>query len=592
MGEFFGSIHICGVERDDIMSACTQIAGKFQCQFLVTPAVGLWTVLYPSDHGQNEAVSRELAQVLRGRLLHVILHDGDVFCYHYFKNGQPADQYCSDPDYFGTEPTTVHRQLRGNPDAFSDLLVDAERVELRRLLATASAGDDDSAGIGFVRFAALLGLSHAATSYEYLTLSDGERPRGVSLTHVPPLDGEIKKEKRAQSALARLKREGLLLHAASPAPVEVRAYGDSGFLVTPPQPRPDGWPSLGRWESPWKSPAVDAGVDIGDFAHLCVSPSGRYLATGRHLWDLEECRLVVQVSTDYSWDSTFLDDDTLMTWGPGSSEFYIVTASTGAKRIVAMNLPYVGREAAIHRQDRILLVPHHEDGIWLVEIATGRALKRLFLRPEDSGVPLWMPQRILGGREQLQALAPTAASDIVKFLTAPSIYGARPRPEPVMRMQVSSDGRSLFCATGRDLRVFDWQSILEDTDGAPAPRHRFDFAAEDELRNPVDPDTLTFATLLLQGSVRVLALEEDTQRKVLLFATTKGEIAELDLATGRKRTLLTLPDEGPIAAMGLSNDRRTLYTFVNPKLALVARARRRQPRLCLWNYDELLRAAL
>ena len=56
-----------------------------------------------------------------------MVHDDDVFCYWYLKNGQLIDLFNSCPDYFG-EIEKDADSSKGNPDILKDLLAVQNKV--------------------------------------------------------------------------------------------------------------------------------------------------------------------------------------------------------------------------------------------------------------------------------------------------------------------------------------------------------------------------------------------------------------------------------------------------------------------------------
>lgn len=122
MGRFYGSVHIRGAAREEVLAACLAVATELKCRFLLAPEIGGWISVYPSDTGQDGQVSRKIAGLVRGETVHVLLHDDDIFSYLYFRDGRLADEYDSNPDYFGTTAPNARKALRGKPEAFSGAL--------------------------------------------------------------------------------------------------------------------------------------------------------------------------------------------------------------------------------------------------------------------------------------------------------------------------------------------------------------------------------------------------------------------------------------------------------------------------------------
>ena len=124
MGGHYGSIHIRSTDAEPIAKIVTDIAARRKKKFLVAPPINGWTGIYPSLGGQDESVSAAIARQFSGDILHLIVHDDDIFCYYYYRDNRLADEYRSNPDYFNTVSREERSRLRGRPEIFGDLLAD------------------------------------------------------------------------------------------------------------------------------------------------------------------------------------------------------------------------------------------------------------------------------------------------------------------------------------------------------------------------------------------------------------------------------------------------------------------------------------
>src|SRR6516165_8046722 len=79
MGGFYGGVFLRTGEREKVKQIVENVARKHKCRFLVGPALRGWVGVYPSDHGQDQRVSRSIARCFRGDLFHLLVHDDDVF---------------------------------------------------------------------------------------------------------------------------------------------------------------------------------------------------------------------------------------------------------------------------------------------------------------------------------------------------------------------------------------------------------------------------------------------------------------------------------------------------------------------------------
>jgi hypothetical protein len=148
-----------------------------------------------------------------------------------------------------------------------------------------------------------------------------------------------------------------------------------------------------------------------------------------------------------------------------------------------------------------------------------------------------------------------------------------PRSAPVehaRRILFSGDGRLLFCTTGADLRIFDWDALLASNQEFPEPR----FLLAPEGHRPDTKET-------------IVALVEDPRRNLLLIGTDQGRIGAVDLETGSQRTMLQIPGALPIGEMGLSTDGTVLYTTLCPEIARTEPGPRKPARFLVWDYARM-----
>src|SRR5437660_4072006 len=121
MGSFYGSIHVRTDDRPAVLDAAEAIARKGRARFLVSPVLRGWVTLFPNGSGQDESLSRTLARRLSQEIVQVIVHDDDIFCYAYYRDGDLVDQYNSRPDYFGAVSRKKKEQSRGRPEKLAPL---------------------------------------------------------------------------------------------------------------------------------------------------------------------------------------------------------------------------------------------------------------------------------------------------------------------------------------------------------------------------------------------------------------------------------------------------------------------------------------
>src|SRR5262245_35005117 len=121
MGAFYGSIQVRTEDRAAVVDAADKLARRQKTAMLVGPVLRGWVGVYPAGNGQDEGVSKLLAKKLPGDVLHLIVHDDDLFTYAYYRDGKVADRFSSHPDYFAPVSARMRAQLRGRPERLAHL---------------------------------------------------------------------------------------------------------------------------------------------------------------------------------------------------------------------------------------------------------------------------------------------------------------------------------------------------------------------------------------------------------------------------------------------------------------------------------------
>jgi hypothetical protein len=368
MGAFYGSVHLRTGDPNEVRRLLEQADKKQGGRFLVGPALGGWVAVYAEHHGQDERVAQALARTFRGELLYVLVHDDDVFAYAYYRGGRLLDQYNSCPDYFGDDEDETGGERGGNPEVFRDLLGDAGAVEeLARLLA---ADRPLFASETLQRFAEIVGLRNALTSYEYLQAGETHGVEGWDqFVHVPDLSAEKARQRAVEADLAAAKEaaraDGRLLWERPAAgqvslPVWCPDREGSGFLIV--------WANLlGRGQCPvehrgppWSALLPDTGI-VADVQTrtLALSPAGRYLAAADGLgkvrvWDLDRRQQVLEVAQPPQalWVGFGPDEKHLISLSASGGT---VTALDGGQRVAAVAAPYA-KLAAVHPAGTLVVV--------------------------------------------------------------------------------------------------------------------------------------------------------------------------------------------------------------------------------------------
>lgn len=593
MGGHYGSILVRTEDATVVQAALEQLAREVEARFLLSPPSSGWVAVFPHEHGHELTISEALAERISAPLLHCVVHDDDVFLYHFYEGGKLIDSYNSCPDYFGGEPAP----RGGKVETLRSLLPDpAQRAQLKELL--------DREDIGFeverlTMFAHLIGLPNAVGAYEYL--QDGERDgikQWKKFVHVPDLTPERTAKRTAKARvkveMQRLASEGLLLKESV------------GAKATDPQfHRSPKWgvnPAANTVLLAWadvnvngsgRAPLfrIDArtgqeeftGMEVSDRAYcMSVSPSGRWLAIGfasgdwlTQLWDLEtesmagefpQSRMVSAVRFSRDERKLFsLSEDTIT-----------VIEVANATTVGTIKLPASGRTLAVHPSGEFLAAEF--GGMLAVVHLPTRTVTKVHWIMDQPG-----PKRTLV--EQIRAKSPDQMPSEVNQ-DIPAIERERLRSESVRRLlpkqglfslEFNPDGKLLICGTGAGVCVLDWCDVLNGDDRAPLTAKLFAAGEPQEL----DEDGCG------TGNMVTYAVPFDAVQQRVLFAGLEGKVRYFDLATGRTGDLLVPPLRRPFWHLELTPDRSALVgTAVH-----LTRQKKDPPKFQIWSYPALCQAA-
>ena len=303
MGSFYGCVYTRGVDAGTVRDALLGICRKRPCNVLLAPEIRGWIAIYPHHGGQDESMAKDLARRLKtAEILYVTVHDSDIFAYHYYRDGRRVDQYNSWPDYFGAVSPATRRAQRGKPEALRPLLGNAADIEtLRAIIDSRHPGGALDADRQLDSFAALLGLPNHATAYDYLMQSDEDDriERRAEFVHVPDLGPALAEHAaaraRANAELERLGGGGPLLLTRSPAPSAICAEpGRPAFLAIDLRSPCEVY----RLAEPWSDCPSPCGLPVDASRNMAISPSGRFLAVGFELFDLEARKVLFALPRD------------------------------------------------------------------------------------------------------------------------------------------------------------------------------------------------------------------------------------------------------------------------------------------------------
>lgn len=196
------SIHFQTDHDDDVYEL---LAGE---EAFVSPPILGWVSVFDrqGDDGDLERLA-DLAVRIGGALecpaLVMVTHDIDVFFYLLFENGDLADEYASEPDFFGELPPGERQSLAGDASVLIRYAIPgATKEDLRAVL------DDETyeAGERCARLGKLLGIENTQYGYDALQrIIDRDEPSTVVgwdlFMQSPPVDDEESEEEDAGPSL-------------------------------------------------------------------------------------------------------------------------------------------------------------------------------------------------------------------------------------------------------------------------------------------------------------------------------------------------------------------------------------------------------
>jgi hypothetical protein len=568
MGAFYGSVHVRVEDRTILLGVLDGIARAGRTRFLVSPSRAGWTSIFPSEGGQDFAVSAAVAARVTGPILHLVLHDDDVFAYRLYGAGRLIDEYDSNPDYFQEASRGRWNETAGRPDALAALGGKGEVAEFARLLSREKHDADPfRARQQLEGLAARLGLRDVETSYEYLQEGEAEGIKGRKrFVHVPDLTAEkdAKRRQRGEvtAAVKQLQKTGSLLLAKKPPPGNRTfprrpifcASVEGGFWLVWSDAQVRSEIALERWGPPWRE-ASDSGLRIRSTAYrMSASPDGRYLAVGHasgdwnaDLFDLAQRRRVTTVPLPRAVSHVSFTAD-------GG---HLICRSEGELRVVATGEGHSARALKIGQGEG---AEAHPDGHWLLAgVRAGRT----------AGVALidlveWRVDRVLAtARNQYDAWMADVAPARAVTAFHPS--------ETAKAFEFTPDGRVLVIRVDDGVRAYEWKDVAAAEKALPPP-----FAtARAEV---VQVETSRFRNAYDSAW--------DARRNRVVFAALDGHVHELDIASGRTARILEMPGTPPLVDMALTSDGTALAVLADP--GMFDQSDRRPPSIwTLWNLDLL-----
>lgn len=566
MGEFFDAIYTRGTDPGILPQQLADAALELKCCFLVAPEMQGWTAIY-SSRGQDGNVAKALHKILKTDVLFTLVHDGDIFCYDYHRDGKLVDEYNSRPDYFAKVSAKKRRSLAGKPEILLPLLRDpSDAGELESILRSEPDGDPFHANSQLMQFGELLGLPNCATSYDYLMGDEEDEAieRRAEFVHIPDLEPEKAVRTSVRGALRAetdgMRADGLLLFEQSPSPfAPVADPAGSGFVTTDrdmtfraiERPIYRIAPPFG--EGPKPLGIVAATGPLG----VILSPSGRLLAVAQQreieVWDRETGRRVAAIESEPPIHGVrFLAGDKGLVAAGRRLEVFSLP---DGKRVRTIEVG-AGHAMALHPAGSLLVVVSRRASVQVVDVDAGQVVRTFFLDSrQDLGflekMQMAMVTAALGKArsEANRKLARRADGAVVSDMeTEESLTAEDPRA-----FLFSADGKYLLCGTGKSAWAFRWRTLLASGVETPPVLYRY--------RPESKASGMPMAFLMpADFSAGVGALEYDAETNCALLGCGDGVVRRMDLASGEVNILLTVPGGNPIQRIALSADGSLLST--------------------------------
>jgi hypothetical protein len=527
MSAHYGAIYLREARRKNVRRVLNDWAEN-NARCILAPKIGGWRAVYPQDYGHDVQLAERLAAEVAGVVLHVYMHDDSLLGYSYFRDGNPIDEYCSDPEYLEDALPAEDERARGRPQLLGDLLKNPRGVDELEALLHPADGTLGLASFALKDFARLLNLPNPCTCYEYLMEDDWfERAvrfvtiRGLwRFEHIPNLRAEKRSRRqrlrRRAERWEELQRQGTLLSHHS---------GRVGWILnTEPRvcPNPAGNGFYVFWDCerdagpqehspPWNGPRASAIQTEMTRTVMAVSPTGRWIVIGHgydpghtELWDMSGPVKAAVLPTTTSNEFDFSPDETrLLVVGAGELSVF---ALPGGELLKRSRIGSDATRGVFDPSGRFILLVL-ADELALFDWRRGRRLRRWKL-----GERIDPPVELHGLREELQdqldAVQPEdfdnhflkmagqlklPAEEVEKMLAevrrnqkrmmamiesedwAEQMMAPRGSEYPI-HVRFSRDGQWLLCATDQGPRVYRWaefpgvlKALESPLETAPAP---------------------------------------------------------------------------------------------------------------------------
>ena len=594
MGAHFGTIHILTKDRDEVKHAVESIFSERTKKFLIAPAIDGWVTVFPENNGQDDEVSKALAEKLPDKtLIFTLVHDDDIFAYSYFENGALKDRYNSCPNYFDDKNTEPRG---GNAQAFAELLKDSKKIPKLQSLLDAERMTFETERLE--QFADLLNLPNAATAYEYL--QDGERDgiqKWKQFIHVPDLstERETKRTAKAQAKaeLKRLAKDGLLiLEKAGPATGNRLVPSSPIWCIDPTtndvllawsgNPFEESTPTqVFRVNSKTGEETPTALRVSNRIYSMAIDPAGKWLAVGcasgewkLQLWNIADGKLLAEIPQNCAVDA--------VCFSPNKETLFSLSQGTVTMtRLIAPDKPSSiglsgGGQAMVPHPDGEHLVVEVGGTLAIVHLPTLSLVKTVWIldKPglarslieQHGGEIAQKFEKIMAAYSSNEQMAEVMARNKRHFLPKQSVRS----------LAFSPSGNHLLCGTSAGVCVLKWNDVLDAADTSAVKPAAF-VGAEPMIREDGMPDIQL-----------VYAVPLDAKKERVLFSGLEGKIRYWNLQEGKMGDLLVPPFRWPLWRLELTPDRSTL---VATAVHFQIKGKTEPPKFQLWNYPALCRAA-
>ena len=511
MGAFYGSVYVKSDKIGAVKELLEGLATRNR-KFLMAPSINGWVTIYPSDHGQDDRVSKLIAKKIDAPILQVAVHDDDVFFYSYYKDRKVVDRFNSCPDYFEPASKRMKNLLRGKPERLAKLLGRPEDIHKLETVLEEMRGRPLFVSRGFDSFAELLGLPHASTSYEYLMAGETDDiDEWDQFVHVPDLTEERKLE---QEAAARVQREKDLLKEAGQLLCEVTvgkkstsppfhviwcADAVNGLLMATSAFALQADVPIEQHAPPWNGEATATGITLSPQAiDLTTSSSGKYLAVGyggqiqkAELWNLENHAIELAVAHTSVVHSLAFSSDERLLYSISWNEIIGTNIDTEQQNFEwktdkgqGINLHPNGTLVALNKQDSASILNLNSGQERLIRLGryqdlSGRRemLQSQFAKQMEEAGPDWMVQQAKQTMEQLEVPEDSVVGKRIRkeieermndMLSGKAFEHMTERtfqPENFFSVIFAAGGKFVCCGTTAGIRVFETDSLLKSNEG-------------------------------------------------------------------------------------------------------------------------------